>query len=206
MTIHTYVEKKRGCGFKKPGGLYMIGANNGLAPCCKLPFPLSSCPCCGTAVKFTRGFTWINTDLFCFKTAAATWCSGDCILNMPGQSIGLMWVGESHYPTVRDFEREAAAIGVSKRLNVLPKGLQPGAWVVLAHNKAVVNFNDSAPADPAADLVTYKPGAFMVFKVEKLQYVVKPSDTEETLKRIADKNIELIEVKPEGSALPLFSE
>lgn len=183
--------------------MYLIGGNS-IAPCCKLPFLLSSCPCCGTVIKFSRGFNWINTDLFCFNRPAGIGCSSSCVASAPGMPIGLMWVGESFYPTVRDFEREAAAIGISKRLNILPKGLQPGMWVALAHNKAVVGFDDSNNGNPAADLVTYKPGVFMFFRLEKIQYVVKPGDNDETLQKFSDKNIELITVSPEGAAIPLF--
>lgn len=58
------VEGKRGCGFRKIGGLYMVGEYVSV-PCDRLPFILDVCPCCGGGVKQTRGTTWIQPlDLF----------------------------------------------------------------------------------------------------------------------------------------------
>ncbi|HMG11404.1 MAG TPA: hypothetical protein VK609_22975 [Mucilaginibacter sp.] len=204
MKITIYIEKKRGCGFKKPGGIYLIGSSDKAGACCRLPFELKTCECCGSSVTFSRGYTWINTGMFCYNNIAGADCTGICILNEPGKPIGLMWVGENNYPHVKDFERESNAIGVSKRLNVIPKGLSAGDWVALAHNKAIPVFNEMDPADPNAPLVTYKPGVFMVFKIEKLQYVVKGSESDDDLQKIADKNIELITVVPEGEPIKMF--
>ena len=204
MTIHTYVEKQRGAGFKKPGNLYLVGGTSGVPACCKFPFLLSSCPCCRSSFRPNSGYTWINTDLFLFNNPAAVGCSASCIVNMPGTAIGLMWVPERFYPTVRDFEREAAAVGVAVRISSLQKDLQPGTVIALAHKKAVPEFNDSDNGNPAADLVTYRPGVFMFFKVEKFQYVVKPGDSDEALQKISARGIELITVVPEGEPIKLF--
>jgi len=202
MNIKTYVEKERGCGFKKPGGLYLIGASAGFAPCCKLPFALRTCPCCGSSIQFTRGYTWITSDMFCFQPAA-NGCSGSCVMMQPDIRMGLMWVGANDYPFPKDFMREAAAIGISKRLNVLPPDLQEGTWIALAHAKAVPVINPDPAAAPGSDLVTYLPGVFMVFKMEKIQYVVKPDDSSDKLKDLFKKNVELIRVEREGAPLTI---
>lgn len=101
ITIQTIIEARRGCGYKKPGGTYLIGGKNP-APCCKLPFPIT---CCGH-IKFSRGFTWINSDLF--EGAAK-------------------------------FIAEAGAIGISKRIGIVPKDCVPGStWIALAHKKGII--------------------------------------------------------------------
>lgn len=52
-------EAKRGCGYRKVGGLYLVAGKTGAA-CCKLPLPLTVCPCCGQGIKQTRGWTWVD--------------------------------------------------------------------------------------------------------------------------------------------------
>src|SRR5207302_7622776 len=53
------VEAKRGCGYRKIGGLYFVGGGRGVA-CDRLPIPLDICPTCGHGIKQTRGFTWVD--------------------------------------------------------------------------------------------------------------------------------------------------
>ena len=53
------VEKKRGCGYRKIGGIYLVGGNIG-RPCDRLPFELTVCPCCSAGIKPTLGWTWID--------------------------------------------------------------------------------------------------------------------------------------------------
>jgi hypothetical protein len=52
-------EKKRGCGFRKVGGLYLCGEYINV-PCDRLPYELTSCPICGAGIKPSRGITEIN--------------------------------------------------------------------------------------------------------------------------------------------------
>ena len=53
------VEAKRGCGYRKVGGLYMVGGGVGI-PCDRLPFELTVCSCCGQGIKQARGWTWVD--------------------------------------------------------------------------------------------------------------------------------------------------
>src|SRR5260370_22228167 len=43
------VEAKRGCGYRKAGGLYLVGGGIGL-PCDRLPYEIHECPCCHMSV------------------------------------------------------------------------------------------------------------------------------------------------------------
>lgn len=194
MPIHiqTVVEKQRGCGFKKPGGLYLIGGASS-SSCCRLPFPLTVCSCCGQGVKFSRGFTWINTDLF--NAHAMNTCElkeTNCIMTLRNLRIGLMWVGESFYKTPQHFINEAWHLGISKRISQLPKDCEPGkTWIALAHRKCITEFSAGAEFKMV-------PGVFMIFKLTAVQYVVNGKETEQELQKLQDKGIDLIRVKREG--------
>lgn len=53
------VEARRGCGFRKVGGLYMVsGALS--SPCERLPLELHVCPVCNAGIKQTRAWQWIK--------------------------------------------------------------------------------------------------------------------------------------------------
>ncbi|GAI07705.1 unnamed protein product [marine sediment metagenome] len=53
------VEERRGCGFRKVGGMYLCGEYIS-SPCDRMPFPLTVCPVCGQGIKVSRGFTEVN--------------------------------------------------------------------------------------------------------------------------------------------------
>lgn len=58
------VEARRGCGYRKVGGLYLIAGELG-EPCHRLPFLLVCCPTCGVGIKPARGWTWVDAlELF----------------------------------------------------------------------------------------------------------------------------------------------
>lgn len=133
-------EAKRGCGYRKVGGLYLVdvGAGSG---CCKMPLALSICPCCNQGIKQTRGWTWID--------AAKMFPSGGCVSDGLNKAtcpvvnpalmgrVGLVWIGEKFYKRPVDFLNEAANIGISRRLPAVPRGFKAGeTWVLFAHPKA----------------------------------------------------------------------
>jgi hypothetical protein len=57
------VEPKRGCGYRRQNGLYLVGGGLS-APCDRMPYCLDRCRTCGGGVKFTRGHTWLEPDFF----------------------------------------------------------------------------------------------------------------------------------------------
>lgn len=134
-------EAKRGCGYRKIGGLYLVDDGAGAA-CCKMPLALTICPCCGAGIKQTRGWTWVDAA----KMFPSGGCVGDAVtktlcpaVNPAGFGrVGLVWIGESFYPRPIDFLQEAAAIGISRRLPAVPRDYEPGkTWVLFAHPKAI---------------------------------------------------------------------
>src|SRR6476469_1701413 len=111
-TIHTRVEGKRGCGYRREGGFYFV-SDGAAVGCCKLPFELTVCPVCHQGIHFSRAFQWITTKLFS-KKKCTTHEESFCIMNQPDTKIGLLWVGEMFYPTADHFTRESQWMGISK--------------------------------------------------------------------------------------------
>lgn len=156
MKIHTSIESSRGCGYRKAGGLYLIGGGP-MGVCDRLPFPLHACPTCGGGIRQARGWSWIeprglfafdnepvcvNSELF-LKERPPKAMLNPCAKCLMGgmdatpERAGLLWVGERHYPTPEDFLHEAQTQGVSKRISQLPTGFEPGKTIVfMAHPKA----------------------------------------------------------------------
>lgn len=186
MNIQTRYEKKRGCGYRKSGGIYLMG--DGVSkPCAKLPIQLSVCAHCGQGMKQSRGFTWLSDDFLrespCSKIESK--CQSCYPLCGQEEKVLLMWVGKKFYPSVEDFKLEAASMGISKRIPHLPKDFKVGkSWVLLAHPEATDN-------DPP------EPGIFMCFKPNAIEYVVKGTETESELESIEARGINLVKVIPE---------
>jgi hypothetical protein len=161
-------EAERGCGFRQPGGLYLVGGGASV-PCDRLPVPLEPCACCGWAPGQLRSHAWIpgkflgdhrlpqyregnekhGEDPYARIPNGRTYPCPDHKL---GERFGLrgsdpicvpddeprllMWVGVRFY-SAESFTAEASALGISKRISEIPKGLVLGrTWVLFAHPEA----------------------------------------------------------------------
>jgi hypothetical protein len=211
--IRVSYESERGCGFRKKGGLYLVGGELS-APCGKLPIPLHVCPTCGGGVKATRAWQWIKPRLLfsgakCrfetdpspdFRRQCCTCICGD---QMPERG-GLLWIGGVYYKTPEDFMKEARHQGVSRRIPTVPKGLEPGKTVVyLAHREVP----DILGLDKTAGVEIEKmPAVFSAFIPRAVEYVVKGTETEEELERFEKRGIELVDVKPMQGTLLIEGE
>lgn len=184
MFVEVVVEDERGCGFRHSGpdgvGIYLVG-NASISSCARLPFPLTVCPCCGAGVKFSRSFTWIDpSKLFdpaleplpdyedpLHDTRACRMCNPE---ETTGDKAGLIWVGEKFYPTASHFAREAARMGISRRLPAIPNGFRVGIDAIyLAHIKAAPGPN-----------MEWSPGVFGVFVPSRVELVIDdPEDVPE---------------------------
>jgi hypothetical protein len=131
------IEGKRGCGYRKIGGLYLCGDYIPVE-CDRLPLELTTCPVCGAGIHFTRSFTEINPlKLFGYHQPCHD-AFRPCIVCDPKDETAYVMVVGSKYYTPQSFVEEAAAMGISKRIPFIPKNLEPGKTVVyLAHPKAV---------------------------------------------------------------------
>jgi hypothetical protein len=205
INIEVRHEARRGCGYRKQGGLYMVSGKMGVpVPC--LPVPLHVCPTCNQGVKPSRSFQWIKPGLLFPDLANCKDCSPDKYSVIPERDqycpmggaleadrAGLLWVGEKYY-SIDSFTKEAAQMGVSRRLSAVPKDFKIGEhWVFLAHRKAVKAFGVPGH-DPKKDV--YTPGVFSIFKPTAIEYVVKPKDTKKKLKSLQKRGITLVDVIP----------
>lgn len=202
-TIHDRTEGKRGCGYRKGGGLYLVSGGITM-PCGRLPIPLVKCPCCSQGIKPSRGWTWVDAD----KLAESKVCgrASDCILCPLGEPLGkagLLWVGEKYYPTPGHFTAEAMASGVSRRLSQVPRDFHVGnTWVMLAHRKTC---QERCPGCSERQILglcdeckgtgfVLTPGVFHLFVPTAIEYVVTDGESPAELQSLADRGFTLVRV------------
>ena len=132
-------EQKRGCGWRKVSGVYLVGDYIPVS-CDRLPVPLKVCPCCGSGVKVGLGMTKINpfkllgNHRYCADKVQPCW-----VCQPNEEPAYVMRVGEKWYPKVSDFLNEGIRMGFSKRIHQIPRDFILGKTVVyLAHINACV--------------------------------------------------------------------
>jgi len=190
--VRVSVESKRGCGFRKPGALYLVAPPGEFTMCGRLPLPMHVCPVCGSGVKPCRGWTWVrpqelfaNSDCRSERSHCAT-----CVLRELPERAGLIWVGGMYYQTPDLFLREAKTLGVSRRITAIPKGFVPGKTVVLlAHRKV--------PQDGV--LI---PAVFSAFVPRSIEYVITGEETKKQIESLLKRGVELVKVEPLQRTLP----
>jgi hypothetical protein len=178
------VEPKRGCGFRKVNGLYMVGGGIGI-PCDRLPFELTVCSCCGQGIKQARGWTWVDVaklfqgpHLLPIGAGSqappeklwACYCQNCPLCNRPESmgKAGLLWIGEKFYKTPDLFVKECVELGFSRRIKAVPQGFKVGeTWVLLAHSKAVPAPLEQILKEGGAP--EFKPGIFYVWLPQRLE-------------------------------------
>jgi hypothetical protein len=192
MNIKTVVDSKRGCGWRKPGGLYL--RSEGLMSACgRLPLDLERCPCCGGGVKPTRSWTWVNPVLLLKGRKCEGGSEGRCLLcplgaNRMPTKAGLLWIGGSYYEKPEDWIAEAAKQGVSRRITAVPKGFKAGETLVLAAHRKHHQAADG----------TWVPAVFHAFTPTALEYVVKGDETDEKLEALVKRGVTPVKVVRDG--------
>jgi hypothetical protein len=213
------VERRRRCGFRKVGGLYLVSSGSGMA-CGRLPIPLGVCPVCSSGIKQTRGWTWVDVpglvkNLPC--KATPDYCAS-CPLALPelvGRA-GLLWIGAQFYRTPAEFQAEAEEMGMSRRISAVPRDFKLGeTWVLFAHPRAIpcdqcsptlarLFASESADVSKLSAEVLEKTekcekchgskwiaGAFRLFRPERIEKIVTLSQSQDAaaMKELADKGI-----------------
>lgn len=184
-------EHKRGCGYRKVGGLYLCGEYvSGL--CDRLPLPLECCPTCGGGIKVSRGFTKIiPTTLFGYHQDCIDKIRPCKVCDPTEDTAFIMLVGDKYY-TPKTFIAEATGQGVSKRIPFIPKDLELGKTIIyLAHHKAcevigpaiVQQARTLADGDDShqkrlldADEVKHRTGIFTAFVPQRIEKLIWKSD------------------------------
>jgi len=204
MKIKTVYENKRGCGYRKPGGLYLrsdaLAVNCGL-----LPVPLEVCTRCGSGIKPSRGFTWVDADLVTSnhcRLERTDHCKNICGLRSITGRCGLLWIGEKYYPAPQKFSNECGAMGVSRRIKSVPNGFVVGkTWVFVAHRKCIMRDLEGKQTHIDGEFI---PGIFQAFQPQRIEYVVKGTETEKELEDLVKRGIDLVDVKPVNDKPKLF--
>lgn len=216
MSIRVSVEGSRGCGNRKPGGLYLVSGQLS-EPCPRLPIPLDRCPHCGQGIGPARGWTWVEPEAIVpAERHSSDTHDSHCPLapslhgtHRMGDRAGLIWVGEQFYPTPEAFMAEAAAMGVSRRIKAVPRGFEIGThWVLLGHRKAIDKTQQladslSTPDEPVvvSGEREYQPGIITAFKPTAIEYVVKGDETDEEIASLEERGIQPVKVlTPEEAA------
>jgi hypothetical protein len=188
-------EAKRGCGYRKVNGIYLVGGGIGV-PCDRLPFHLDVCRTCGQGIKQSRGFTWVNVEHlfggphyvgtlpFPMKLEPCDEAKTCPLCGRPQEMgrAGLLWIGEQFYKTPQDFIREGIELGFSRRIRTVPRGFQPGeTYVLLAHPKACTVEEPLSELFPNETVTRQKPGIFYVWLPQRIEKILLESqrDSEE---------------------------
>jgi len=215
MSVRVSIEPARGCGYRKPGGLYLVSGQLS-EPCPLLPYETHVCPTCGEGIKPARGFTWVDGASFIppqehgssdhtmvCPLAPAGWEDGGPISRLG--RCGLIWVGEQHYKTPQAFMEEAHRMGVSRRIKAVPKDFEVGTtWVLLGHRKAITRAcsegcGDEAQPDPDCPVCAgsgweHRPGVITAFLPVAVEYVITGEETEEELEALEARGLSLVQV------------
>lgn len=198
------VEPRRGCGFRKVGGLYLVGSGNGL-PCDRLPLPLDVCPVCSHGFKQSRGWTWV--DLAGLVGGLHLNCSDSfpCPLCMDTANMGragLLWIGAQFYKSPRAFLTEANELGISRRIATIPRGFVLGeTWVMFAHAAALpcggcggVGIRESERCDGCAGSGA-RAGIFYLWQPRAIETLLPESARDsETARELAARGITIVYV------------
>lgn len=187
------VEARRGCGYRKVGGMYLVGGGVGV-PCDRLPFELSVCPCCNAGFKPSLGWTWIRPGLLFqgphevgSEPDGFEWCpdtkKGCWLCQAPHQfeKAGLIWIGGKFYPSPTEFLKEGLAMGFSRRIKAVPQGFKIGQPIFLAHRKTIERppIEEDFLRNPKlkrTELVISVPGIFYVWMPQRIEKIFNESE------------------------------
>lgn len=214
-------ESERGCGFRQPGGLYLVSGGPSVI-CDRLPVPIVPCACCGYVPPQTRGFAWVsgrwlgdhrkytvranpNVLTRCFD-AVAPWGENfvggrDPICLSSEEPRLLLWVGKRYY-SPESFAEESDRLGVSKRIPEIPDGLILGkTWAFLAHPEACVEPVSAGFRWLFGDGVVYPaPGVFQAFVPQRVELILHESEaTAERVAKEAARGVSVV-IIPDGAA------
>jgi hypothetical protein len=213
--IELRLDEKRGCGWRQPGGLYLV-APAPLAFCGRLPIPLEVCPCCGQGIKPARGWTWILGDRIveaappCTKAAGTVCDIADAEYNICPLAegarflgiCGLLWIGEKFYRSPQEFRAEAGVLksngevmGISRKIKSIPRGFVVGETrVFLAHRKTILVV-PTGPKKEVEEKPEYRPGIFASFIPQAVEYVTKGGESPEEIESLERRGITPVRVR-----------
>jgi len=212
------VEGARGCGYRKVGGLYLVG-NRQWSTCDRLKLEIPVCDCCGETLRPNRGLQPINafklfhnhnTEIIGLwgsimgpeDNPRLTPCEDQshCKVCFPTNTSNrshkdyIIWIGREYY-TEESFNAEAEFMGVSRRIPHIPDKLAIGRSVIYLAMRN--NINRRAATSPTGRMIK-RNGIFSVFIPQSLELLVWESDaTEEYIADLERRNITPV-IIPDG--------
>lgn len=206
--VKVLTEGARKCGYRKVHGLYLC-SNAPVRACGKLPLPLTTCPCCGQGIRFSRSWTWVDsTALFaaapCLLAENRETMAGcGCPLDKGVGRAGLLWVGEMFYGSPDIYNQEADALGISRRIKFVPHEFELGMWVLLAHRKAIKTAQPTS--DNLKNGTLYTPGIFRVFQPDRIEYILDGSESDDDIDALVKRGLTpvLLQKAPEPEQIKM---
>ena len=175
------IESKRGCGYRKGGGTYVVSGNF-WSGCDRLPFPLTVCPCCGEGYRPSRALREIDPVKMLGDHENCE-CGGGCYICHPqfinlDVSHYLEWIGGSFYKDHTAFVQEARELGISRRLKGgVPRGLVVGKTVFyLAHREILFTKRSAKIGGFTRGLFERGPGIFTAFVAQGIEHICTESE------------------------------
>jgi hypothetical protein len=201
-------EQKRGCGYRKIGGLYLVSDPGFQIECDGLPLELQRCECCGFEPPFSRNLQKIQAEYILQAEHKKHGISYPCKcprvcpicypINGEPKTFGLMFVGSQSY-TPETFIKEAFSMGVSKRIPEIPSWLKLGeTWVFLAHQKVPkVSLEELKTDGMHLKEPEYMSAIFYGFKPQRIEMPVWKGDlTDAELLKLEEKGITPVLLDP----------
>lgn len=164
--------QKRGCGWPKEGGFYVMGGGKPLV-CFALPVTLVPCECCNQMPKFARCPTPVTAEYIknLFYGKDGEFCGPTCHACVSGKRYWISWVGSDY--TTETFCREVNVQGMSRRIPPsFAKLIQPGDVFANVKGGEIIN----------------------MIPCTSVRYYLKPGDSEEKIKELEKEGIEVAKI------------
>ena len=196
-TIHNRIEDKRGCGYRQPGGFYLVVDGKGVS-CGLLPIDLPE------SISTSRASQWRKAHEVCGVRKQRQCTSGEnckeCWIKRLSDTepVLLNFVGMEHYRTAQQFEREAGRAGISRRIppHLIGRIVVGKTPVLLAHR-------NSSRTVGAGGGIEMKRQIFTGFKPQRIEYIVTGKESQDYLEKLDRQGITLIRVQYAGKVLDL---
>lgn len=228
------VEKRRGCGVRKPGGFYLVTGGKPFMCGRQMPsVPWHHNPHRGYQYIPLMDYleSWSGKPHACSKKD----CEDCPIKRMKpfGQAL-MAWVGVKYYRTPKDFLEEGQAMGFSRRIpeRMIGPVVRRKLPIILAHRHgiewtekvdrlpkeeeqaAVLEIEDQLqfhlsiedPKDKSKEIVRYSEAKFIyAFYPKNVEYILKGDESDERIQELTELGVKLVDFDAgEGANRSLF--
>jgi hypothetical protein len=150
-----------------------------------MPIILHVCPTCNGGIKQSRGWQWIDPRPWLKDKGGCREDNWQCPaykVDGMGEKVGLIWIGTQFYKTPQAFAEEANRMGVSRRIQAVPKGLELGkhyVWFAHPHVQEVeVEVMDAETGEPKIEK-QWQGGVFRIVKPTRIEKIITQTQSED---------------------------